>query len=801
MDPDKKSNDFKEITLDQNDRYNLKPPTEEQRDVVSKLENNNVIVDSVAGSGKTTTNLHIALHYNNINILCLTYNAKLKLETRHRVSQLNISNLIVHSYHSFSVSYYDRSAFNDMVLKKIIDEDTNKIRSFSYDLIILDESQDMNPLYYRLAQKICKDNDKRCKLCVLGDRYQSIYQYNNADQRFITYADKLLDNVNDLPWTRSTLSQSFRVTTQMAEFINNCMLGYNRIKSTKNGAKVRYVICNNFPDKKTTELYPLVLLKQYLSLGYRPNQIFILAPSIKSNTSPVRLLENQIKIDMPEVKVFVSTNDEEKVDQAMIENKLVISTYHQTKGLEREIVFVYSFDSSYYELYNRDASVEFCPNPLYVAATRASEHLILLHHNKNGYLPFLEVGLISKYAEVTGFCESSRNKKDNYTYEVSVTNLIKHLPDDVICGAVEYFTNVKIREIGQEILIPKTIEYIDEGVKYKESVSEITGTAIPLQYQYMLTGSIDIINKLPYDENITFHTLSDDDGYCSSTTGYRLDKIIESIKNKSLTIDQLLYISNRWCSYKDGYLFKIKQIQRYDWITIDNIISSMKRIQSLGIDCTTEFEKGVKINFNRSKQKIDISGFIDAICKDCVFEFKTVSNLQKEHYLQLAIYAYLNEVSIISSSHVENHPPPQQLPSNKGNFKTKRYALSDKILYNLNSRGVVIFVYKNGGYKVKNFDTGQIDKITENNVIKKIESQTTNNKCQQTKPLRLIPVDHTPKYRYFLYNILTDELHTIKFDLHSLDKMIEYIVYHKYGMKTEITDETFLQQMSKYKNL
>jgi len=77
----------------------------EQNNIIDQLSlNNNVVVDSVAGSGKTTSNLHIALHFNNMKILLLTYNSKLKIETRDKVNKLGISNIEVHSYHSFCVN-------------------------------------------------------------------------------------------------------------------------------------------------------------------------------------------------------------------------------------------------------------------------------------------------------------------------------------------------------------------------------------------------------------------------------------------------------------------------------------------------------------------------------------------------------------------------------------------------------------------------------------------------------------------------------------------------------------------------
>ena len=42
--------------------------SKEQKKIISLLKNNNVIVDSVAGSGKTTTNIYIAKTFKNLKI-------------------------------------------------------------------------------------------------------------------------------------------------------------------------------------------------------------------------------------------------------------------------------------------------------------------------------------------------------------------------------------------------------------------------------------------------------------------------------------------------------------------------------------------------------------------------------------------------------------------------------------------------------------------------------------------------------------------------------------------------------------
>ena len=74
----------------------LAPISEEQTDILLKISaGNNVKVDAVAGSGKTTTCLYIAKNNPTRKILLLTYNAKLKLETRERARSLGLDNISI----------------------------------------------------------------------------------------------------------------------------------------------------------------------------------------------------------------------------------------------------------------------------------------------------------------------------------------------------------------------------------------------------------------------------------------------------------------------------------------------------------------------------------------------------------------------------------------------------------------------------------------------------------------------------------------------------------------------------------
>jgi len=373
--------------------------SDEQEKVIELLDTHNVLVDSVAGSGKTTTILHVALKYPESPILLITYNKKLKFETRQRVEEMGIKNVEVHSYHSFCVKYYLRTCFTDSGIIKITTTGVKKLKKFNYKYIILDESQDMTPLYYSLICKIYDDNScDDVKMCILGDKKQSIYAFNKADERFIVFA-KLIFNFNKVEWESVKLSTSFRITKPMAQFVNEVMLNENNLNSIKDGGKVRYLICNSFCTKYGGKVYDEV--KMYITKGYKHEDIFILAPSVRGAKSPVRTLANFLSTKG--IPVHVPNNDEEKLDEDILKNKIAFSTFHQVKGLERKIVIVFGFDETYFQYYKKDADPDLCPNELYVATTRAKEHLTLIHNKNNGFMPFLNLEKLPYIADIQGY--------------------------------------------------------------------------------------------------------------------------------------------------------------------------------------------------------------------------------------------------------------------------------------------------------------------------------------------------------------------------------------------------------------
>lgn len=193
----------------------------EQQLIIDNLKRGHVIVDAVAGSGKTTTARFIGKHFPDKSILLLTYSSRLKEDARSKLINTNIE---PHSYHSFFHKYYKRCSRDEALLNIINKQEMP--RPYDYDILILDELQDMQELYYSAVIYLLNHMPKSVRLCLLGDKYQMIFGYNGADYRFLVLADKIFHHpkIQPLKFYKSTLSTSFRLTHPMAQFINHSLL-------------------------------------------------------------------------------------------------------------------------------------------------------------------------------------------------------------------------------------------------------------------------------------------------------------------------------------------------------------------------------------------------------------------------------------------------------------------------------------------------------------------------------------------------------------------------------------------------
>lgn len=639
--------------------------TPEQQAIVREIADKNVRVVAVAGCGKTTTNLFLAQGHPQKKILLLTYNANLRLETTEKVQRMGISNLCVHTFHSFAYHFYQK-CLNDYGLYEIVLKNVRPVQEkaaeLDFDILILDEMQDTTLLYYQFVCKIYKDNThKDMRFCLLGDHHQTIYQFNGSDAGyFLNFHEAFPQN----PWANCVLDTSFRCTRQVGDFLNKVMLrGQERIKTVKQGAPVHYIMCQSYEN----QVYEHI--QNCRRMGYKYSDIFVLAPSVKTASSPVRILsETCSRHDIP---VFVSYSDEDRPNARVLRNKLVFLTFHQAKGLERKVAFVLNFDESYFLFYKKEHNRDICPNELYVAVTRSSERLYVVHQTAYNFLPFLDRDLIRSHCLFTEKSLVLRKISNNTSSEisdwtpgsdsyaakrdirsVSVTDLVKRMSYvDLydICNCLD------IRHItppGKLINVPTTIKV--------RHTPDTQGKSPPLKRarntHYGDFGDCGGDND-DSDENIIYENVSDINAMViMDTFEYLTNKDLFEKRCKNFDPKDIVHNTQR-CAIDlciaNKYYFKLNQINDFGWINHRLLDRCQKRLAKLAVDREAEFEQEIKTLFSSDGTPCYIKGRIDCFDRknNIIWEFKCVQVLDCEHIVQLSIYGYMVNHMIDPSSH------------------------------------------------------------------------------------------------------------------------------------------------------
>jgi hypothetical protein len=623
----------------------------EQLNIINTIkQNKNVICDAVAGSGKTTTVLELAKALPDKLILQITYNSILRHEVKDKAK--DIKNIKIHSYHSLYVNYYNTNAYSDIIINNVIDNNTAPIKEIpKFDIIVIDEVQDMTILFYSAIIKFTNDLQKNVQYLLLGDKNQTVYDFKGADNRFLTLAKDLYSNSVVLP-----LSQSFRVTESIANFVNNVLLGENRIKTLKKGSNVNYLICNTF------KIYNFLIkkIKEFLKNGYKPSDIFILCPSfISKKLNPVKLLENElIKSNIP-CYVYDSSK---KLDEKVIKNKIVFTTFHKSKGRERKIVIVYNFDSSYFNFFNKTAPKNECPPSIYVAITRASEHLFLLEDInyyplqflKYNYLEMTDTKLIDINLINDNLNNSCSSKKELNIPKIWINDLVKYINDNKINDIVKYL-NLTFNKIENSYFKN------NDNDNYNNDINSLLITSMREYNNYnnmtIFNKTVDYIDQYlvnyitmfekivtKIETNINIKNFVEFKKNCLKLKYSHLfwfNKFIQKINFPSNNIDKNLYLTNLYLSLVDNVFFKLVQIDNncINKYQINKYIQNMdnKIIKKL------EYEKIITYNYNSNKYgELNIIGKINAYNDNNIYKIISVDNITNEHLLELVCIVWIN---------------------------------------------------------------------------------------------------------------------------------------------------------------
>ena len=664
----------------------MNTPSAEQQVIINHIQQGkNVIVDACAGSGKSTTILSCALVLRDKKVLQLTYNKTLRHEVQEKVVELQIPNMEVHTYHSLAYNYYHHDGQMDNGIRRIIRDNINpKTKLPEFDLLVVDEAQDMTNVYYRLLLKFIQDSQRPFQVMILGDKMQGLYDFKGADTRFLTFGQQCWQDVPLLvsnEFVCCTLKTSYRITVPMARFVNNALLDEKRLWAVKQGSPVMYARRDNFATAKCIVAQIAYLIEQ----GAVYEDFYILAGSIKGKF--IKNLENML-VERNIPCYLPSQENQDQLDKRIIHQKVVFSTFHSVKGRQRKYVFVLGFDDSYFKYYARNLPIDICPNTMYVACTRGLERLYVFEksgHEQDAPLPFLKMShsmMMKSEVDYINFQGTSMGlkvvpkendpTKKKYRYNVFVTDLIKFLSEptlDIISPIVDRLF-VKIDTTTMDPYEDQETEYIFEeieiqGVKqtrteHYEDVSDINGIVLPmLFYDHLQDGQQKCIlqnlvrlamTDVPKDKHTFLH------------------KMVETMPEQCENISDYLFVANLCTSVQEKLYSKLKQINRdeYDWLDQDVVDVCLRQLERVvGPECRSQTWTAEKSIIMQSSD-IDhyyIDRFVSELLKDegivyrigarvdlmtdtSIWEMKCTSNLTIDHKLQLILYMWIWNMTV-----------------------------------------------------------------------------------------------------------------------------------------------------------
>lgn len=685
--------------------------SDEQMEIFHHIkEGKNVIVDSIAGSGKSTTIIHIAQLLPEKKFLHITYNSMLRKEFKEKVQSLKIENIDVHTYHSFAVKYFNHSAYTDTGIREILatlTPPTNE-RQFHYEILVVDECQDMTKLYFYFLTYFLRFFKTNPQLLFLGDYMQCLYEFKGADSRFLTLADEIwsgaLPSLSSQPlppknsFVRCSLKTSYRITNQMASFVNNAMLGESRMNACRSECPVIYIRNT----RTTIERIVINLINRILNEGDLPSDIFILAPSVKGTFSNVRRLENALVESGIPCHVPMVEN-ERITDERVIDGKIVFSTFHSVKGRQRKYVFVMNFDNSYFTFNARNLSPQACPNTLYVATTRATHKLFLLEMNQKitdrpldflkmthtqmnqvDYIDFKGVAQEVFYMRETNEHEQEQSGKKRVRY-ITPTDLIKFIPENVIEILTPLLKKIIITEISvprfspeedpatpttpTPIIVPNIImvkkhekhtvvsSYFTPHNLY-EDVTDLNGIAIPAIYCDHILRKSGVDTKTT--PNILWKFIKHAKDQLKEGEYPYLKRLFETLSPICQTPSEYLYLSNVFIAFQEKLYFKLNQIKEYDWLSEEMANKCIERMDDILVghdtytaDTIESFENTIIHSSNDDEHlfidellesledKYRFTARVDLITTRNIWELKFVNSLTMDHQLQFVLYAWL----------------------------------------------------------------------------------------------------------------------------------------------------------------
>ena len=327
--------------------------SKEQRFFIDKVfEKHNVLVDACIGSGKTTAIQSLCdLLPSHLSILYLTYNKLLKVDARQKIRN---SNVLVTNYHGFVYPYLIGAEIRCGISNSIAKFNEAKLPIHKYDIMIIDEYQDIELDFAEMLEYI-KSVNPDMQIIFVGDMAQKIY--DKTTLKVEEWAKTFMGKRIELEFT-----QCFRISKDHA-----AMLGRVWGK-TINGVNTECKISTM--SAKDVNAF---LASQY------PGDVICLGAKTGNMSKTLNHLERHHAEKYNKNTVYATIQDRD-ADINPDKTTAIFTTFDSSKGMEKPICVVFDWDDTYWLTRNKqsNANYEILRNIFCVAASRGKQEIIFV---------------------------------------------------------------------------------------------------------------------------------------------------------------------------------------------------------------------------------------------------------------------------------------------------------------------------------------------------------------------------------------------------------------------------------------
>lgn len=530
--------------------------------------------------------------------------------------------------------------------------------------IFVDEFQDLNQVQYDIVKEL---GSRSLSLTVVGDDDQNIYSFRKSSVKF------MYDFETDFKDVKTYfLSTNYRCSPTIVDLANAVLQSAKQSTTGDNALSFKPPIKSGVEEFSMGDVeYPKPILINssivYESIKIICNQIKTLIDGgVKGKNICILSRNNYILFDVQTKLIqkgiktlFYSGEDDYSKNHSkkLIENSVVLSSIHSSKGLEWDYVFLLGLHGKYFPSHlEKDLLSEY--RLMYVAVTRARNYLTVCNSSDEPSI-FITNLDYKRYFKVVGKQMSltyklSEAKKTDVFWE-GVTNRIRMLDGNDYIQLKQTVIKNKYLEMLLNPVPPATIYDVDnKEFPYYSFIAENQiesefGQYLDLLARRMVAEQSNYNPELFKDESVESCLEGKVKNIPKEFTAKikKCYEIYQNPKKKSLEIiDSIFYLS--CCSS----IMRGKQYVLYIAITYQDLMkynemykqmeSQIKRLLTLGDKQVTS---STHVKFAPLNSVRGMRGIIDLLIDDSIIDFKNTlydtKTCRIEYFIQVLTYASL----------------------------------------------------------------------------------------------------------------------------------------------------------------